>query len=257
MSAYRIWISFVTIINKEITRFTRIWMQTLLPPVITMSLYYVIFGHVMGRLISDFGNYSYIEYIAPGLIMMSVLMNSYNNVVSSFFGSKFGKSLEELLVSPTPNIIILLGFTLGGMCRGILVGIAVTLVTLFFTKLHIHNLAVTILVVVMSSMLFALAGFINAIYARKFDDISIIPTFILTPLIYLGGVFYSIDLLPEIWQNISLFNPILYIISSFRYGMLGIADIEISHAFYMLLLMIAILFGVCMFLLNRGTGTRT
>jgi ABC-2 type transport system permease protein len=161
-----------------------------------------------------------------------------------------------LLVSPTPNIIILLGYIIGGMCRGILVGIVVTLVTLFFTQIHIYNVWLTILIVVMSSMLFALAGFINAVYAQKFDDITIFPTFILTPLIYLGGVFYSIDLLPSLWKTLSLFNPILYIISSFRYSMLGIADIQISHAFYMLSFMIAILFSVCMFLLNRGIGTR-
>ena len=257
MSPYRIWISFITIVHKEITRFMRIWAQTLLPPAITMSLYYVIFGHVMGRLISDFGQYSYIEYIAPGLIMMSVLMNSYNNVVSSFFGSKFGRSLEELIVSPTPNVIIVLGFVIGGVCRGVLVGLVVTVITLLFTDLHVHHVGLTILIVLMSSILFALAGFINAIYARKFDDITIIPTFILTPLIYLGGIFYSIKLLPPFWQEISLFNPILYIINGFRFGMLGVSDIAIEHALYILVVMIVILFSVCLWLLNRGIGTRT
>ena len=257
MQLYTSFVRFYTIVRKEIVRFTRIWPQTLLPPAITMSLYYVIFGNVMGKLINDFSSYSYIEYIAPGLIMMSVLMNSYNNVVSSFFGAKFGKSLEELIVSPASNVLILLGFTIGGMCRGILVGAMVTLVTLFFTTIHIHSIGLMILVVLLSSLLFALAGFINAIFARKFDDITIVPTFILTPLIYLGGVFYSIELLPAVWQSVSLFNPILYIINSFRFGMLGISDIDISHALYMIGLINILLFVVALYLLNRGTGTRT
>ena len=215
-----------TIVYREVRRFTRIWPQTLLPPAITMVLYFVIFGNLIGRQIGDMGGFTYMEYIVPGLIMMSVITNSYGNVVSSFFGSKFQRSIEELMVSPVSPHTILIGFTLGGVLRGLMVGVIVTLLSLFFTDLQVHHLGVTILVVVLTATIFSLLGFINAVFARNFDDISIIPTFVLTPLTYLGGVFYSISLLPPFWQTVSLANPVLHMVNAFRYGILGVSDIR-------------------------------
>jgi ABC-2 type transport system permease protein len=200
--------------------------------------------------------FSYIDYIAPGIIMMSIINNSYANVVSSFFGAKFQHHIEEMLVAPIPNSIILIGFITGGIVRGFMVGAVVTLVALFFTELNIHNLGITIAVVFMTSVVFSLAGLINAIFAKKFDDISIIPTFVLTPLIYLGGVFYSIDMLPEFWQTVSSFNPILYMVNAFRYGMLGESDINITTAFLILTLFTCVLFTVSLHLLNKGVGIK-
>lgn len=200
MELHEQWIAFTTILRKEIKRFTRIWVQTLLPPVITMALYFVIFGKLIGGRIGDMGGFSYVQFVAPGLIMMAVLTNAYANVVSSFFSAKFQRSIEEVLVSPTPNYIILLGYTMGGVARGLCVGVLVTLMSLLFTHLHIHSWLITLTIVLLTSMLFSLAGFINAVYANTFDDVSIVPTFILTPLTYFGGVFYSISMLPEIWH---------------------------------------------------------
>ena len=242
-----------TIVIKEITRFTRIWMQTILPPTIGMSLYFIIFGSLIGPRIGTMNGFDYMEYIAPGIIMMAIINNSYGNVVSSFFGAKFQKHIEEMLVAPIPNIIILIGFVTGGVARGILVGIVVTIVALFFTKLNLHSLSITIAIVLLTSITFSLGGLINAIYAEKFDDIAIIPTFVLAPLIYLGGVFYSIDMLPEFWQKISSLNPILYMVNAFRYGVLGESDINIYHAFIILTFFILILFFISLYLLNKGT----
>ena len=225
------WIAFITILRKEVRRFTRIWVQTLLPPAITMALYFVIFGTLIGSRIGTMGGFSYMEFVVPGLIMMSVLTNSYSNVVSSFYGAKFQGSVDEVLVSPTPNYVILLGYVLGGVIRGLIVGTIVTLLSLFFTDLQVHSLAITVAIVVLTAMVFALAGFINAVYANSFDDISIVPTFILTPLTYLGGVFYSISLLPEFWQGVSQLNPVLYMVNVFRYGMLGVSDVDVGYAF--------------------------
>lgn len=250
------WIAFRTILRKEIKRFTRIWVQTLLPPAITMALYFVIFGKLIGSRIGQMDGFSYIQFVAPGLIMMSVLTNSYSNVVSSFFSAKFQRSIEEILVSPTPNYIILLGYCMGGVARGLAVGVLVTLLSLAFTDLHVHSWTVTIAIVVLTSMLFSLAGFINAIYANSFDDISIIPTFVLTPLTYLGGVFYSIHLLPAFWQGVSQLNPILYMVNAFRYGMLGVSDINVVAAFAGLLICLAILFMVGLHLLRVGKRLR-
>lgn len=250
------WIAFRTILRKEIKRFTRIWVQTLLPPAITMALYFVIFGKLIGSRIGEMDGFSYIQFVAPGLIMMSVLTNSYSNVVSSFFSAKFQRSVEEILVSPTPNYIILLGYCMGGVARGLAVGVLVTLLSLAFTDLHVHSWTVTIAIVVLTSMLFSLAGFINAVYANSFDDISIIPTFVLTPLTYLGGVFYSIHLLPEFWQGVSQLNPILYMVNAFRYGMLGVSDINVVAAFAGLLICLAILFMVGLHLLRAGKRLR-
>ena len=245
-----------TIAVKEYLRFIRIWIQTILPPAITIALYFIIFGEIIGSQIEDIDGYKYMDYIVPGLILMAVITNAYANVVSSFFSAKFHHSVEEMLVSPLPNYIILLGFISGGLARGIIVGIVATVVSLFFSDLHIHSYPVTFAVFILTSILFALAGFINAAYARSFDDITIIPTFVLTPLIYLGGVFYSIKMLPEIWQNISLVNPILYMVNAFHYGILGVSDIEVSTAFIIIIAFIVVLFYFALRLLRIGVGLK-
>lgn len=256
MSRYEQYVAFVTILSKEVRRFMRIWTQTLLPSAITMSLYFVIFGALIGQRIGTMGGFSYMEFVVPGLIMMAIVTNSYSNVVSSFFGSKFNHSVEELLVSPTPNYVILMGYVLGGVTRGVLVALIVTTVSLFFTQLHIHSYFVVIAIVLMTSTLFALAGFINAVYANSFDDISIVPTFILTPLIYLGGVFYSMDLLPDFWANVSKLNPLVYVVNAFRYGVLGASDVSLPLAFGMISLFTVAAFIFSMHLLNSGTRLR-
>jgi len=245
-----------TIVRKEIVRVLRIWVQTIVPPAITMTLYFIIFGNLIGRRIGTMDGFDYMQYIAPGLIMMSVITNSYGNVVSSFFGAKFGRHLEEMLVSPMSNATIIIGHVAGGVLRGVLVGLLVTIIALFFTKLEVRHPFITISIVLLSSVVFALAGFINAVYAKKFDDISIVPTFVLTPLTYLGGVFYSISLLPDFWQKVSLANPILYMVNAFRYGILGTSDIDIGTAYAILLIFVIVLFTACQQLMHRGVGIR-
>ncbi|MFF7706844.1 ABC transporter permease [Pseudomonas sp. NPDC007930] len=246
-----------TIVYREVRRFMRIWPQTLLPPAITMVLYFVIFGNLIGRQIGGMGGFTYMQYIVPGLIMMSVITNSYGNVVSSFFGAKFQRSIEELMVSPVSPHTILIGYTLGGVLRGLAVGLIVTLLSLFFTDLQVHHLGITVLVVVLTATIFSLLGFVNAVFARNFDDISIIPTFVLTPLTYLGGVFYSINLLPPIWQTISLANPVLHMVNSFRYGILGVSDISIGTAVTFMLAATVVLYVLCARLLVSGRGMRS
>ena len=242
---------------KEILRFARIWIQTILPPVITVALYFVIFGNLIGSQLNDIKGYRYIDFIVPGMIMMSIITNSYANVVSSFYSSKFQKHIEEMLVSPMPNYIIIWGFVSGGIARGIIVGIAVTLVATFFTDIQFHNLPLLILVTLLTCILFALAGLINAIFANSFDDISIIPTFVLTPLTYLGGIFYSIDMLPEFWRNLSFANPILYMVDTFRTSMLDIKDIDTSISLAIIIAFVIILYVVALRLLQKGIGIRT
>lgn len=257
MDARQKYNAFETLVVKEIRRFMRIWVQTLVPPAITMALYFVIFGNLIGSRIGQMGGYDYMQFIVPGLVMMSVITNSYSNVVSSFFGTKFQRSIEELLVSPTPHYIILAGYVIGGVGRGLAVGFLVTLLSLFFTKLHIEHLALTMLVVLLTAILFSLGGFMNAMYATKFDDIAIVPTFVLTPLTYLGGVFYSISLLPEFWQTVSLANPILYMVNAFRFGILGVSDIDVSIALSMIFGFIALFTFLCLRMLDKGTGIRS
>lgn len=256
MRTHAYYIAFRTIVIKEFLRFIRIWIQTVLPPAITTALYFVIFGNLIGSQIGTMGGYRYDQYIAPGLIMMAVITNAYSNVVSSFFSAKFQRHVEEMVVSPIPNALILLGFVAGGVARGLVVGVAVTVVALFFTELEVTNVAVMIAVVVLTATLFSLAGFLNGIYARNFDDISIVPTFVLTPLTYLGGVFYSIELLSPFWQNASLLNPILYMVNAFRYGILGVSDINLGAAFAIIVLFIGALFTLCLRLLDLGVGIR-
>ncbi|MFG1498442.1 ABC transporter permease [Saccharospirillum sp. HFRX-1] len=251
------WVAFYTILSKEIRRFTRIWVQTLLPPAITMVLYFIIFGNLIGNRIGSMDGVDYMQYIVPGLIMMSVITNSYGNVSSSFFSNKFQKSIEELLVSPVPNWVIMLGFVFGGVARGLACGIIVMLLSLWFTHLEVHNLFVMLSVILLTAVVFATAGLINAIFATKFDDVTIVPTFILTPLTYLGGVFYSVSMLPEVWQWVSKLNPILYMVNTFRYGIIGVSDIPVVSAYGMLFVFLAALMGWALYLLNTGRGLRS
>lgn len=250
------WVALKTIVRKEIIRVARIWVQTIVPPAITMTLYFIIFGNLIGRRIGEMGGFDYMQYIAPGLIMMSVITNSYGNVVSSFFGAKYGKHIEEMLVSPMSNATIIIGHVSGGVIRGLMVGALVTIIALFFTSLTIEHPLITFSMVLLASTVFALLGFVNAVFAKKFDDISIIPTFVLTPLTYLGGVFYSIALLPDFWQKVSLGNPILYMVNAFRYGILGVSDISIAYAYLIVFVFVIGLFMVNLTLLNRGVGIR-
>ena len=254
---HRYWVAFATILVKEVLRFTRIWVQTILPSAISTALYFLIFGRLIGERIGPMQGLGYLDFIIPGLVLMAVITNAYSNVVSSFYSSKFSRYIEELLVSPTPNWVILAGYVTGGLARGLTVGIAVTLVALAFTEIELHSVAVTVLVFTLTAVLFSLGGFINAVYANSFDDISIVPTFVLTPLTYLGGVFYSIDLLPEPWHTLSLANPVLYMVNAFRYGLQGVTDIPLWVAFSIILGFITVLAAISLHLLDRGVGIKT
>ncbi|MGP9831527.1 MULTISPECIES: ABC transporter permease [Marinobacter] len=256
MTLQALWTAFYTIVLREIRRFTRIWPQTLLPPAVTMTLYFIIFGNLIGSRIGEMGGYDYMQFIVPGLIMMAVITNSYANVVSSFFSMKFQRSIEELLVSPVPNWTILAGYVAGGMARGLSIGLVVTLLSLAFTRLSIHSLPMVVVTVFLTSALFSLGGFINAMLATKFDDISIVPTFVLTPLTYLGGVFYSIDMLPGFWQGVSMANPILYMVNGFRFGILGVSDVNPFVSLGMILVFIVLLATIALRMLARGKGIR-
>jgi len=251
------WIGYKTIVIKELTRILRIWGQTLVPPAITMSLYFVVFGNLIGRRVGEMDGVAFMDFIVPGLIMMQIITQSYGNVVSSFFGAKFGKHIEELLISPLPNWVILSGYVTGAVSRGLLTGLVVAGVSLFFTTPQAHNWLVLFSIALLTAVVFALAGLVNAIYARNFDDISIVPTFILTPLTYLGGVFYTVSLLPDFWQNVSMANPILYMVNAFRYGMLGHSDVSLWTAYGIIIGAGLVLAWYCMRLLKRGTGLRT
>ena len=251
------WVAFQTLVIKEVLRFSRIWVQTVLPPAITTALYFVIFGTLIGDMLGEMGGYRYVDFMVPGLILMAVITNSYANAVSSFYQAKFQRNVEELLIAPIPQWVILAGYVCGGVARGVVVGVLVTIVSMFFSELRVHSYGITLAVFILTSVLFALAGFINAVYANSFDDISIIPTFVLTPLTYLGGVFYSIDLLSPFWQQVSLFNPVLYMVNAFRYGLLGVSDIPIGTAFYIILGFIAALFLYALRLLKRGVGIKS
>lgn len=257
LSANRNLTALSTIWIKECTRFLRIWVQTLVPPAITMSLYFVIFGNVIGSRIGQMGGVDYMTFIVPGLIMMSIITNSYSNVSSSFFSAKFQRNVEELLVAPVPTWVIIMGFVGGGVARAMIIGVIVTIVSMFFVDISIHNVVVVIITLVLTSTLFATAGLINGIYAKTFDDISIIPTFILTPLTYLGGVFYSLDRLPEFWQNVSQVNPIIYMVNGFRYGFLGSSDVNYLFSLALLVGFNCVLFTVAYSLLKRGVGVRS
>lgn len=250
------WIAFRTILLKEVRRILRIWPQTLLPPVITMTLYFVIFGKMIGSRVGEMGGVPYMQFIVPGLIMMSIITNSYSNVVSSFFSAKFTASIEELLVSPVSKHAILMGYVSGGIFRGLMIAVIVSIVALFFTDLSIVHYGVTIFTVLGTAILFALGGFINAVFARSFDDISIVPSFVLTPLTYLGGVFYSLENLSPFWQNISLLNPIVYMVNSFRYGILGYSDVNVWYSMAAIFVFCAIFYVIAYRLLDNGSRIR-
>ena len=249
-------IAFKTIVVKEIYRFIRIWPQTLLPPAITTALYFLIFGKLIGDRIGTVNGASYMDYIVPGIILMSVISHSYANVVSSFYSTKFQHNIEELLVAPVPNWVILGGYVGGGICRGLLVGGVVALISLIFADIVVHDIVVTLAIALLTATVFSLAGFINAVFADSFDDISIIPNFVLTPLNYLGGVFYSVQMLPDVWQRISLANPILYMINAFRYGLIGVSDVDITLAFAITGGFIVVMTLFSLFLLHKGTGIK-
>jgi len=250
------WIAYLTITRKEIMRFLRIWVQTIIPPVVMVALYFIIFGNLIGQRIGEMDGMVYVDFIMPGLVMMSIITNSYANVVSSFYGAKYSRHIEEMQIAPVPSLVILLGFVSGGIARGLCVGAAVTLVSLLFTDFSVYSPLIVLAVALLTSCLFAMAGLINGIFANSFDDISIVPTFVLTPLTYLGGIFYSIRLLPDIWQQVSLVNPILYMVNSFRYGFRGSSDIDLGTALVVILVFIACLFAICLTLLERGIGIR-
>ena len=250
-------VALYTITRREANRVLRIWTQTLVPPAITMTLYFVIFGKVIGSRVGLIHGFTYMQYIVPGLVMMSIINNCYSNITSSFFGSKFGRYVEELLASPMPSWVVLTGYVAGAVMRGLLVGIIVLAIALFFTSLHLAHPLIAVTTVLLGATIFALAGFINAMFAKRFDDIAIVPTFILQPLSYLGGVFYSVKLLGSPWQEVSLVNPILYFVNAFRYGVLGVSDVPVWTAYVVMLAFVIALAAVALWLLNRGVGLRS
>jgi len=250
------WVGFKTILIREFGRIMRIWGQTILPPAVTTTLYFIIFGSLIGKRIGQVGGYDYMQFIAPGLIMMNVIQNAYANVVSSFFGAKFGKHIEELLVAPLPNWLIVTGYVMGGIMRGLLVGLVVTIIALFFTRLPLAHISATIAAVLLTSIIFSLGGFLNGMFAKNFDQISWFPTFVLTPLTYLGGVFYSVKMLPD-WAYIaSQANPILYMVSAFRYGFLDTTDVDLRLAYAIMASTAVAMFALSVSLMNRGSGIR-
>lgn len=257
MRAGAAWVAWKTIVVREIRRFTRIWIQTILPPTITTTLYFLIFGGLIGARIGEMDGLRYMDFIVPGLILMTVITSSYANVVSSFYSAKFQRHIEEIVVAPVPASLVVLGYITGGVARGIMVGAAVTIVSTFFSPLQIHNPAIIFSVVVMTAILFATGGLINAVYAKSFDDITIIPTFVLTPLTYLGGIFYSITLLPEFWQKVSMLNPILHMVNAFRFGMIGKSDLGLWSSYAIMIASIVILFAFAVRLVASGRGIRS
>ena len=246
-----------TIVRREVSRILRIWGQTLMPPAITMTLYFLIFGGLIGSRVGQMQGFSYMDFIVPGLVMMSVIQNSYGNISSSFFGAKFGRHIEELLVSPMPNWVILGGYVAGAVLRGMMVGAIVLCIAMFFTKVRIPHPFVMFTSVLLGATIFSLAGFVNAVYAKKFDDVAIVPTFILTPLTYLGGVFYSVTLLPGWAQALTHANPIFYMVNAFRYGLLGTSDVPLWVAYGLMLAFVAALSALSLWLLRRGVGLRS
>ncbi len=256
MSRHPNLVAFHTIARREVVRILRIWTQTLIPPAITMTLYFLIFGKLIGARIGDMGGYGYMEFIVPGLVMMSIIQNAYGNISSSFFGAKFGRHVEELLVSPAPAWVVLAGYVAGGVLRGLMVGVIVFAIAMIFTRVHVPHPWVMLSSMLLGATIFSLAGFVNAVYAKKFDDIAIVPTFILTPLTYLGGVFYSITLLPEWAQSATYANPIFYMVNAFRYGLLGQSDVPLWVAYALMLAFVAVLSTIALQLLKRGVGLR-
>lgn len=250
-------VALLTIARREVVRILRIWGQTLVPPAITMTLYFLIFGSLIGRRIGDMGGYDYMDFIVPGLVMMSIIQNSYGNISSSFFGAKFGRHVEELLVSPMPSWVILGGYVAGAVLRGLMVGVIVLAIAMCFTRVRVPHPLVMLSTVLLGATIFSLAGFVNAVYAKKFDDVAIVPTFILTPLTYLGGVFYSVTLLPGWAQAATHANPIFYMVNAFRYGLLGTTDVPLGIAYALMLGFVVGLGALALWLLKRGVGLRS
>ena len=257
MTVEKLMVAYLTIVRKESSRFLRIWPQTLLPSVMTTTLYYVIFGTFIGSQIRPIEGYSYIQYIVPGLVMMAVITNAFTNVASSFFSAKFQRQIEELLVSPVSPLVVIAGYVTGGVLRGLLVGVLVLGVSLFFTHLTLHSLFFMLLFIFLTALLFSLAGLLNAIYAKDFDGVSIVPTFVLVPLTYLGGVFYSVSMLPPFWKTVSQLNPILYMVNGFRYSFLGISDANVTFSLLILIIVTAFLFWANLSLFKTGWGLRS
>ncbi len=256
MNSQRIFVSYLTIVRREVYRFFRIWTQTMLPSVVTSVLYFLIFGAFIGSQVKPINGVSYMQFIVPGLVMMAVITNAFQNVVGSFFGAKFMKNIEELMVSPTPSWVIIAGYTTGGVLRGVVVGGIVLLVSIFFTSLSILHPFLIILFMILTALLFSLAGLFNALFAKNFDQISIIPVFVLTPLTYLGGVFYSVTTLPPLWQNLSYFNPILYMVNGFRYGFSGFSDVNVAASLVILMVLNLLLAYIDWRLIEKGTGLK-
>ena len=250
-------IAYKTIVRKEVLRFSRIWKQTLIPPVITNILYFIIFGNLIGQRIGNIENFSYTDFIFPGLLLMSVITHSYTNTVSSLYISKYHRYIEELLVSPIENYTILAGFITGGIIRGLSVGVVVILAAQFFVTFTVHNIFLMLAVILLSSTLFSMCGFLNGLFASDWDDINVVPTFIMTPLTYLGGIFFSISMLPGVWQDVALINPILYLINALRFSMLGISDVSVSFAFFIIIVFNILLATLCLYFLSIGKGLRT
>jgi len=257
MNFHENFIAYYTIMRKEVVRIVRIWPQTLIPPIITQTLYFLIFGKFIGAQINAIQGISYMAFIVPGLVMMSVINNSFVNVAGSFFSSKFQRSIEELLISPSSNWVIIAGYAAGGMFRGIIVGFLVFCVSILFTKPMIYNLGIVALFVVLTSIVFSLGGLLNGVLAKKFDDIAIFPTFILIPMTYLGGVFYSINSLPVFWQSLSKLNPVLYMVNGFRYGFYGVSDVNVFVSFLILAIFAVMLVAVNLLMFKKGTGLKT
>lgn len=250
-------IAFWTLFSKECYRFLRIWAQTLIPPVMTSSLYFLIFGNFIGNRIENINGFTLMEFMTPGLMMMSVISASYMNVSSSFYFAKFQRSIEELLVSPTSHHTVILGFILAGALRGMMTGLLIFGTANFFIDIQILHPLSFFFFLFLTSALFSLAGFVNAVFARKFDDISIVPTFILTPLSYLGGIFYSIHQISETWGIITRFNPIFYLINGLRYSILDLSDVSAQFSFSVLGALIFVLYMVCFQLLEKGVGLKS
>jgi ABC-2 type transport system permease protein len=251
------WTAFQTIVRKEVMRFLRIWVQTLIPPMITMTLYFLIFGELIGKRIGPMEGVSYMEFIAPGLIMMSVITNAYSNTVSSFYSAKFQGNLEEIMVAPVPHHVVIIGFMVGGICRGVLSGCLVAGVASYFISFQFEHLGVAFLVLILTATLFAIAGILNALFANSFDEISIIPTFVLTPLTYLGGVFFPVNLLPDFWHMIASLNPIVYMVSAFRYGFLGFTSIDIMVSLELIFVCVLVFYFMTYLLFKKGVGMRS
>ena len=257
MSPSQMFTSFYTIVRKDVVRIFRIWPQTFLPSIITSVLYFLVFGKVLGGRIGDIGGHLYITFVVPGLVMLAVVTNSFSNVATTFFQAKFfARNIDEILVSPTPPWVIIAGYVAGGMVRGITIGLLVIIVAAFFSPLPLTHPFIILLFLILSSLIFSLAGLVNGIYAKSFDGITIVPTFVLTPLVYLGGVFYSAQALPPLWQKFTFADPIFYLVDGFRVGFMGFSDVSLGISLAVLGTLTAILIAINWYFIRTGLGLR-